>query len=96
MTTLTAAIASAKEAIEKKVCTTAMIPAEDLQALIDAIEAAERSQKVAEAEIEMLKQHNQKISRFIANGEKYMKAGSFSLMFNLGQWWADRPWRTKK
>ena len=96
MTTLNTAIASAKEAVEKKVCTTAMIPVEDLQVLIDAVEASERSRKVVEAQAEMLKQHNRKIAEWQCKGEKYMKAESLSLMFNLGQWWADRPWRTKK
>lgn len=37
------------------------------------------------------------ISEWVKDGEAMMarKAG-WSIMFHIGQWWADRPWRNKE
>lgn len=44
-----------------------------------------------------LQERDRRISEWMEKGEQIMalKAG-WSILFHIGQWWADRPWRNKE
>jgi len=45
--------------------------------------------------LEMIEQE-QRITEWYKRGEEIMaRAASWSVMFYIGQWWADRPWRDR-
>lgn len=47
-------------------------------------------------EIEQLRARVALVERWQAEGEAHMGAMGFGAMFDLGGWWADRPWRKRE
>ena len=47
-------------------------------------------------QIAELKEYIKQLESWKYEGDRIFNGRGFSLMFLLGGWWADRPWRTTK
>ena len=57
------------------------------------LEAASRE---AVNTLERMVTYAQEVEAWRANGEKLFDKSGASVMFSLGSWWADRPWRNRE
>ena len=46
--------------------------------------------------LERMVTYAKEVEAWMANGEKLFDKSGASVMFSLGSWWADRPWRNRE